>query len=775
LINNPVLSFGDMQMKKNEYIIWIGIRESEIAYAGDLFSASITIFGSNKGTNYSFDKAEKIRINYNRENLLLKKFIDETAKKLIIKYPYCKFMFYYPMEAIDFGKEIQERAICINSSALTDILENKLYSKLWLTAYVPTIPFSTYTNRELSYKNLCMDFPDNNVFVLQETFSCGGSGTWLISSEKDVDTIKADLTLDDICTITPYYKNSISVNVHIMIYEKEIIIFPTSVQIIKVENKRLCYGGADYIMASSLPDSIKQKIYKNASIIGNKFQKNGYRGICGIDFLTTEKEVFFMEINARFQSSSFLLNYALFSNKYPSLQELNFEAFIKPVPTVKINNLSVDESFYDYSYNSQTFAKTRYIWDIAAKCRDVQIRVDDYIDWDVTMEDDTYLYKLVFNRNIACVSMDYQCRVYNGFNIVWGLLPDIPWYEQAKRFKTAILNQGIRITAAALDQLNREGGPNYEEFYAIDLVVANRVFINVPYQVPFSELSPFEVDYINNSYVLMYYGKFIDNVSVRTIDPLSIKLTRSGVPYSHICYKGIDRLRVQSKNGCFFKENGIGCLFCGVGAYNKNYGINEIKEIVSEYSKLPEIKHYLVGGGSYEPDSNFKDVLENVKFIKQTTWKNIYLMSIPPFSTGILQELKDAGVTEVAFNLEIFDRDIAHRVMPGKSSITLSKYEEAFKEAVKLWGKGGNVRSALIIGLEPESSVLKGVEFLCKIGVSPILAIFKPDGELENFFAPDSSVILDIWEKTELICKKYNVPLGPSCNYCEDNVLKITL
>lgn len=762
-------------MKKNDYIIWIGIRESEIAYVDNFFCASITIFGSNKGTNYSFDKTEKIRINYNKENLALKQFIDETANKLIIKYPQCKFMFYYPMEATDFGKDIQERTICINSSVLTDLLENKVYSKLWLTSYVPTIPFSTYTNRELSYKNLCMDFPNNSIFVLQETFSCGGSGTWLISSEKDINATKAVLTPDDICTITPYYKNSISVNVHIMIYEKEIIIFPISVQIIKTANKRLCYGGADYIMASTLPDSIKQKINQNAAIIGNKLQRNGYRGICGIDFLTTEKEVFFMEINARFQSSSFLLNHALFSNKYPSLQEMNLEAFLEPVPAVEINDLSVNESFYDYSYNSETYAKMRYIWNIAAKCADVQLCVDDCIDWDITMEDDTYLYKLVFNRNIACISTDYQCRVYNGFNILWELLSDIPWYEQAKRFKTTILNQGIRITTAALDQLNKEGGPNYEEFYAIDLVVANKVFINVPYKVPFSELSPFEVDYIDNSYVLMYYGKFIDNVEIRTNDPLSIRSTSSGVPYSHICYKGIDRLRVQSRNGCFFKENGKGCLFCGVGSYKKDYGITEIKEIVSEYFKLPEIRHYLVGGGSYEPDSNFKDILESIKFIKQTTRKNIYLMSIPPLSTDILHELKDAGVTEVAFNLEIFDRDIARRIMPGKGSIALSKYEEAFKEAVKLWGKEGNVRSALIIGLEPEESVLKGVEFLCKIGVSPILTIFKPDGELENFFAPDSSVILDIWEKTELICKKYNVPLGPSCHYCEDNVLKITL
>ena len=149
-------------------------------------------------------------------------------------------------------------------------------------------------------------------------------------------------------------------------------------------------------------------------------------------------------------------------------------------------------------------------------------------------------------------------------------------------------------------------------------------------------------------------------------------------------------------------------------------------------------------------------------------------MSIPPMDCNVLTDLKNAGVTEVAFNLEIFDRNLAVQYMPGKGRIPLARYENAFKKATELWGKSGNVRSALIIGLEPLESVLKGVEYLCRQGVSPILSLFKPAEQMEDFFAPDSRDVLFIWEKAEQICSKYGIPLGPSCHYCEDNVLKIT-
>ena len=241
---------------------------------------------------------------------------------------------------------------------------------------------------------------------------------------------------------------------------------------------------------------------------------------------------------------------------------------------------------------------------------------------------------------------------------------------------------GIRICEKALEQLAQNGGLNYEIFYAIDLSVERKLFLNVPYKVYFSELSPFEVDYKNNGYWLNYYGEPLAEVFIRTIDPMAQQLTKNQIRYDEIAYLGVDRLRVHQRNGCFFKDCGIGCAFCDIETATSSFSFEDIKEVLQAYASHPAINHYLVGGGSREPSDDFTEIIKIVNYIHETTGKKIYLMSIPPEEIKILAYLKAAGVTEVSFNLEIFDRGLASKYMPGKGSLPLERYERAFKEAL---------------------------------------------------------------------------------------------
>ena len=93
-----------MEKKK---LVWIGIRESEIAEAKEVFFASITIFGSNRDNNYSFDKTSSCRINYGKENKEWCCFASQTAQMLIEKYPDIEFMGYYPTEMVEIIKQIK--------------------------------------------------------------------------------------------------------------------------------------------------------------------------------------------------------------------------------------------------------------------------------------------------------------------------------------------------------------------------------------------------------------------------------------------------------------------------------------------------------------------------------------------------------------------------------------------------------------------------------------------------------------------------------------------
>lgn len=756
-------------------LFWIGIRESEIKDTGQLFDGSITVYGSNQNQNISYEHISHLRIDYNQENKDLNQFIDETAKNILEKFPNSSFMLYYPMDAEEYGSLVQEHIICKNNPGLTDLIENKLYTKLWLSSIVPVIPYSTIRGSEIEYEYLCTFFETSKEFVLQGTFSCGGSGTWLIRNSNDVKDILKKLSQNEIYTVAPYYQQNVSVNIHIVIYKDEILLFPASVQIIRLERHRLCYEGSDYIAIRTLPEKLLRKITYYANEIGNKLRLNGYRGICGIDFLVTTNEVFFMEINARFQSSSFLLNEVLHELHAPSLQQLNIDAFKNGRSSFQIPELSINKSFYDFSLEKKYEMEIRYLWQVAQHCPEVQSVIDDKIDWNISKEEDAYLYNLVFNTNIVSILPKCTCRTYNGLQFTLTYAVDVPWEKQLKQLKILLLNQGIRITKNALEKLAQSGGPNFMIFSAIDLSIEEKVYLNIPYLVKFSELSLFEIEYVHDKYLLNYCSHPITWVTIRTVDKLSYCKTQNGMDYDMISYLGVDRLRIHQRSGCYFKEHQIGCKFCEIEDMPNNLNFNDIREVIDAYKDQPIIQHYLVGGGSQNPNDNFKLILDIVDYIHKSTKKPIYLMTIPPNELEILDKLMAAGVTEIAFNLEIYDRVLAREYMPGKGKIPIKQYEKAFKHAVELWGNNGNVRSAFIVGLESKSSIIKGIRFLCSLGVSPILSVFKPDGEMKDFLAPSSEEIYNIWEAAENICEEFHISLGPTCHYCEDNVLKITL
>ena len=152
-------------------------------------------------------------------------------------------------------------------------------------------------------------------------------------------------------------------------------------------------------------------------------------------------------------------------------------------------------------------------------------------------------------------------------------------------------------------------------------------------------------------------------------------------------------------------------------------------------------------------------------------------MSIPPSDLEIISKLYNAGISEMAFNIEIFDDNLAIKYMPGKGRISREHYYKALTKATSLCGKNGNVRSMVIIGLEPEETLLTGIEKLCQIGVQPMLSIFRPmENTLLEYLLPMTcQKIYELYLKIHNICFKYGQSLGPTCIYCQNNTLAIPL
>lgn len=758
-------------------IYWIGCRESEIVDCDHLFAGSITIFGSGKENNKAFDRENGWRYDYNHDNDQWSSFVGEKISKICQSQPDARFMLYDPNDIFSYGNELPNRLLCQNDEMLLDLLNNKHRTRNWLSECVPVLPYLIRKGVDIKYKELCQAFPEFTEFVLQEVYSCGGSGTHFISSAQELKKYLAD---EKTYSLSPYLKNSFSPNIHMIIYDNEVILLPPSIQLFSSGAKKFHYQGADFTLSKHLPKDIFRKITDVAKCIGERLRFAGYRGICGVDFLVCNNELYFMEINARFQSSTFLINKALKgAGKNCSMQALHLDAFSHATCSFDIQGLSIPYSFWGYSYDPKLRNQLHYIYKLHKSTdNDIQC-VDDNLDWNMKLDSKTYLFKSVFQGGIASISPESQCRVRSNINLDL-IYNQINTYssENAYMWKIMLLNHGVRISTRAIKRSLDNGGLNFEEFEAVDMVINKQIYVSVPYKTKFSYLSPFEVDISESGqYELLFWDNPLAHITLRYNDPTAMCRTKSGIPYGDIAYLGNDRLRVYHRTGCFFKDNKIGCTFCDIESNEISFTFDDMKEVVDTYKSAQGIRHYLIGGGSACPDSDFSGIIQLATYIKDTTHKPIYLMSLPPKKTSILAKLKEAGITEVAFNLELFDRKLAQTYMPGKGQIPLDTYKMAFEEATRLWGKNGNVRTIFIVGLEPKESLLSGIEWACKLGVSPILSLFKPiEGtELSYLLPPSDAEIMDIYVSAINICNKYGIELGPSCHYCEDNTLKVSL
>lgn len=764
----------------NEPLYWIGIRSSELQDVLGLFAGSVTMFGPGQDGNRSFECQRQMRYDYNQESVEWMDFVAHSVEEILQREPSSRFMLYSPEESLCYGQEVSQRAVCQNPQSLLDLLENKIQARQWLSDYVPILPYIIKQGEMLSYASMLQDFPGFKRFVIQATFSCGGSGTWLIT-EKNHEHVLRQLDPEVPYAVSAYQENSVSPNIHLIIYDKEILLLPPSIQLVEAGEGGFTYRGADFPLYRSLSEQLDARLKRYALGIGNVLRRAGYRGVCGIDFLIADGTIYLMEVNPRFQSSTFLLNRAMRESGYAhSLQSLQLDAFEAPRPADYLRGLSsldVPYSCYHYEYQPDREEDLRYVWNLlkgipSADC------IDDRLDWTIQLEPHTYLFKGVFRGSIASLAPPFRCRMHTNMGLVPATISAQALRQNLERLKIMLLSHGVRLSSAAAQRLDRAGGFNHEEFCALDLVLKGHIYICAPYDTNRSELSPFCVDADEKSgFYLSYYGKYVLDVLVRSEDAIGNGRTGRGIPYHDITYLGNDRLRVYHRPGCYFKSLGKGCGFCDIPRDNRVFTLEDIFQALDAYRDHPAIRHYMIGGGSDAPDDDFANIESISKHIRDTTGKPIYLMSLPPRDITVLERLKEAGITEVAFNLEVFDRDLAKRYMPGKGTIPLADYENAFRTAVGLWGRTGNVRTIFIVGLEPARSLLDGVAHVADMGVSPILSLLRPLEEtpLHGSLAPSDDEIWEIYQAAKAICAQRGLSLGPACPCCEDNTLKITI
>lgn len=756
-------------------LIWVGPRESDIYDCADLFQNSVTIFGSNCNGNISYCAEKHIRIDHNVPEHIDDIFWENQIQFFKEKNPDAQILYYNSEFSYKLPENLRKYAICCNSLSTLKMLKDKAAMRMSFSKLVSVIPFLNLTyDRNLDLSRLFTDVPKTKL-IFQESISSGGIGTHIVDvNEKNMELFEGKMFM-----VSPYFEKSIPVNVHLIIGEKDILYFPGSIQIIKEIDKKLIYLGADYIAFQTLSADHKNELRRYANILGKYLQKIGYKGIVGFDFIITKEKIMFVEVNARFQASTPLINKVLKVNGLPSIQEMHIMSFFnnEELPEQSIlDELSIPYSMI--SYIEGTWEKPLSLLKDAQKTKEIDMILEDGFSIQDEIQKNAYLFKLIFNTNCVSVNADYCINIYENLLDIRDDFTYAIKNKEKLEIKISLLNQGVLITDSAKQHINKLGKIKDAVFSSVDLTIFDSLHINCPKSLKFSSFTPWKIDIdnVSDQLMLFFHNVAISEVTLDLEDIYGNNLIRPDIKFSDVCFWATDRIRIHHTLSCHYKNKGVGCKFCEVMPDKRSISVEDILYVVDFYLKHADsFRHFLIGGGSEPRETEYKNILKIVTHIRQRSSKDIYVMSLPPKDLSILKEYYEAGVTEIGFNIEIFDCTNAKNYMPAKGNILRSEYLTALKEAVKYWGNNGKVRSLMIVGLESEETLEQGIRELCQIGAMPILSVFRPiPGTItENIVPPSNCFLRKLYDKGTAICNQYSLHLGPECPSCQNNTLSL--
>jgi biotin synthase-related radical SAM superfamily protein len=210
------------------------------------------------------------------------------------------------------------------------------------------------------------------------------------------------------------------------------------------------------------------------------------------------------------------------------------------------------------------------------------------------------------------------------------------------------------------------------------------------------------------------------------------------------------------------------CKFCSVPKFQgKIKTLEEVLAIIEKVKKDGKLTTIaFTSGVATTPENEIDRVVEYVKAVKKY---NVPIgVAVYPTKDSS-QRLRDAGVTEVKYNVETMDREIFERVCSGRKGQSLDFILSSLRDAVTVFGKN-RVSSNIIIGLgETDECVRKGVEYLAKMGV---IAVLRPitispyrQGEI-SAIRPSPERLIRLTKMTHKILNTFDLDVTVSRTMC---------
>jgi radical SAM protein (TIGR04043 family) len=233
--------------------------------------------------------------------------------------------------------------------------------------------------------------------------------------------------------------------------------------------------------------------------------------------------------------------------------------------------------------------------------------------------------------------------------------------------------------------------------------------------------------------------------------------TADGIPYAKIAtLHGADVLATTVLQTCIrYESRRKTCQFCAIGqslAAGRTIARKtpqQLAEVARAAVELDGVKHMVMTTGTPNATDRGAQILcESAAGVKAAVDLPIQGQCEPPDDDAWFTRMRDAGIDSLGMHLEAVTPEVRARIMPGKASVPLERYFDAFEAAVAVFGRG-QVSTYILAGLgDTRQAILDTSARLVGMGVYPFVVPFVPvtGTPLEDHPAPDAAFMRGVLE-----------------------------
>ncbi|GAA14280.1 MSMEG_0568 family radical SAM protein [Gordonia alkanivorans] len=231
--------------------------------------------------------------------------------------------------------------------------------------------------------------------------------------------------------------------------------------------------------------------------------------------------------------------------------------------------------------------------------------------------------------------------------------------------------------------------------------------------------------------------------------------TADGVSYEKIArLHGRNVLATTVVQTCIRYDESERCRFCSIEeslrsgstiAVKKPDQLAEVARAAVELDGVTQM--VMTTGTTNGRDRGARHLARCVRAIKAAVpHLPIQVQCEPPADLAVLTELREAGADAIGIHVESLDDGVRRRWMPGKSSVPMDEYREAWAEAVRVFGRN-QVSTYLLVGLgEDTDEMISGAKELADLGVYPFIVPFRRHAgtlavDVDDAPAPDRAIV----------------------------------